>query len=70
VNHGNLCVVVMLGGLALSGCTSDTLQQGSYEALYQKACLDRAGVPDCDPDHKSFETYRREREEVLERQPQ
>lgn len=67
---GKLGAAAILGCLALSGCSSEAMKGGAYEALYQKECMDRTGVPDCDPDHKSYETYRRDREEVLERQPQ
>jgi hypothetical protein len=47
----------------LSGCTSDEVKRGAYNALYQKSCMDRAGTPDCDPEHKSYDQYKHDREE-------
>jgi len=50
---------------ALPGCTSDELKRGTYEALYQKQCMDQSGMPNCDPGHKSYDEYQREREAAL-----
>jgi len=55
--------------LALPGCTSDELKRSTYEALYQKQCMDRSGTPNCDPNHKSYDQYTKEREEALKQDP-
>lgn len=49
--------------LALSACASESVRRGAYEAVYQKGCMDREGRLNCDPEHKTYEQYRKEREE-------
>jgi hypothetical protein len=49
--------------MVLPACTSEAVKQGTYEAIYQKGCMDRAGTPNCDPEHKSYDRYKKEREE-------
>ncbi len=49
--------------LGLSACASESVTRGAYEAVYQKGCMDREGRPNCDPDHKSYDQYKKEREE-------
>lgn len=51
----------------LSGCASEGIKRGAYEAVYQKGCMDRVGSPNCDPEHKGYDQYRKEREESLSR---
>lgn len=51
--------------LACAACTSEATKRAAYEALYQKDCIDRTGIPQCDPEHKDYDEYRKEREEVL-----
>jgi hypothetical protein len=53
--------------LTLPGCTSEAVKRGTYDALYQKQCMDRSGVPNCDAEHKSYEQYKKDREETLKR---
>ena len=48
---------------ALTACASDSVTRGTYEAIYQKGCMDREGKPNCDPQHKSYDQYKKEREE-------
>jgi hypothetical protein len=55
----------LLVGLLLSACSSDQLKNTAYEAAYQKECLDRAGTPDCDPAHSSYDEYSAARREQL-----
>jgi hypothetical protein len=57
-----IAIAVMLL-LTLSACASEPVRRGAYEAIYQKGCLDRAGKPNCDPEHKSYDQYKKEREE-------
>lgn len=60
-----LAATAVLVSLAWSACTSDHLKRAAYEAAYQKGCIDRAGVPNCDPEHKSYENYSKERELLM-----
>jgi hypothetical protein len=46
----------------LFGCSSDAVKRGAYEAIYQKGCMDRSGTPDCDPEHKSYDQYKNDRD--------
>ena len=49
--------------LVLSACASESAKRGAYEAIYQKGCMDREGKLNCDPEHKSYDQYKKEREE-------
>ena len=60
--------ICLVSFIALSGCTVAQLKRGAYGAAYQKQCIDREGTTDCDPAHKSYEEYDREREEFLNRE--
>ena len=51
--------------LACPACSTEATKRAAYEALYQKDCLDRTGVPQCDPEHKDYDQYRQERDETL-----
>ncbi len=50
----------------LSGCTSKQVKRSSYDALYQRQCIERTGQPNCDPEHPSYEEYRRQRADIPE----
>ena len=49
--------------LVLSACASESVKRGTYEAIYQKGCMDREGKPNCDPEHKNYDQYKKEQEE-------
>lgn len=59
-----LVATAVLLSLAWSACTSDNIKRAAYEAAYHKTCIDRVGVPNCDPNHKSFAQYSRERDRL------
>ncbi|HUL40753.1 MAG TPA: hypothetical protein VLV32_02430 [Burkholderiales bacterium] len=65
MNRNVFVGIVVFFMLALPGCTSDELKRSTYEALYQKQCMDRSGTPNCDPEHKSYDEYRNEREDAF-----
>lgn len=58
---------LLLLALAATACTSESVKRGSYEALYQKQCMDRTGTPNCEPGHESYDAYRKDREAVLKK---
>ena len=58
---------LLLIALAATACTSESVKRGSYEALYQKQCMDRTGTPNCEPGHESYDAYRKDREAVLKK---
>jgi hypothetical protein len=60
-------VVTVLLLLTLPACASEAVKRGTYEAVYQKHCMDSTGAPNCDPEHKSYDEYKKDREEVLKR---
>lgn len=61
--HRNIFAgAVVLFVLTLHGCASDAVKRSTYEALYQKQCMDRSGAPHCDPEHKSYEEYKKDKE--------
>lgn len=49
----------------LSACTSEQIKANTYEAIQQKDCMDRTGVPHCNPDRKGYEAYKQERDRLL-----
>jgi len=51
--------------IALAGCSTDDVKRATYEGLYQKSCNDRTGEFNCDPDHRDYEQYKKERDEAL-----
>jgi hypothetical protein len=57
--------IAVLVGLASAACSSEATKRAAYEALYQKDCIDRTGIPQCDPEHKDYDQYRQERDETL-----
>ncbi len=55
--------------LALTGCASESGKRVTYDVLYQRACIERTGTLNCDPEHKDYDRYKKEREELLKAQP-
>ena len=55
--------------LALSACSSAAVKGSVYEALQQKGCIDRAGTPHCDPEHKGYDEYTKERDAAFKPNP-
>jgi hypothetical protein len=53
--------------LMSSGCSAEAVKRATYETLYQKQCMDRVGTPNCDRDRESYDEYKKEREEALNR---
>ena len=49
----------------LNACTLDQLKGVGYEALYQNQCMRDEGIPDCDPEHMSYDEYQQVREVEL-----
>lgn len=58
-----LCIVL------LGACSSDAAKRAAYESAYQKSCVDRTGTTNCDPDHKSYDEYRKQREQSEQATP-
>ncbi|MHB8666330.1 MAG: hypothetical protein ACYC7B_02275 [Burkholderiales bacterium] len=65
MNKKALAATAVLLSLAWSACTSDNIKRAAYEAAYEKGCIDRTGTPNCDPEHKSFDAYSKERDSLL-----
>ncbi len=59
-------ICIVLSPVLLSACTYDGVKRTAYESIYQRNCMDRVGVPDCDSEHKSYDRYKYEREKSLE----
>lgn len=57
----HLAATAILLSLAWSACTSDHIKHAAYEAAYQKSCIDRTGLPACNPEHQSYDEYSRDR---------
>ena len=56
-----LAAGALLLALAFSACSSEELKRAAYEAAYQKGCMDRSAMPNCDPAHPSYDEYKRAR---------
>ena len=67
MNRVAMIDAIFLLALILPACASESVKRGTYEALYQKQCTDRTGTPNCDPEHKSYDEYSKDREEALKR---
>ena len=59
-----LVATAVLLSLAWSACTSGNIKRAAYEATYQKGCIDRVGVPNCDPGQPSYAEYSNDRERL------
>ncbi len=62
-----LAATAVLLSLAWSACTSDHVKRAAYEAVYQKGCIDRTGLPACNSDRQSYDQYQSERAKLLKR---
>ncbi|MEQ1531182.1 MAG: hypothetical protein ABL925_17840 [Methylococcales bacterium] len=52
--------------LMVSACSYDDVKRTAYESLYQRNCMSRNGVPNCEADHRSYDSYQYEREKSLQ----
>ena len=59
-------LLVLLGLLPLSACSSIDLKQIGYHALLDYQRMEQVGYANCDADCMPYETYRAEREALLE----
>ena len=48
--------------IPMLGCASKNLNRDMYNALIQRECIKKTGVPNCDSGQPSYEEYVRERE--------
>lgn len=53
----------------LTGCASESGKRVTYDVIYQKACIERTGTLNCDPEHKDYDQYKKERDELLKPPP-
>ncbi|MBE0622983.1 MAG: hypothetical protein IH605_20535 [Burkholderiales bacterium] len=60
-----LAAIVVLLSIAWSACTSDHIKRAAYEAAYQKGCIDRVGTANCEPEHRSYEQYAQDRDQLI-----
>lgn len=67
MNNSASIATIFLVGLALTACTTEAVKQGTYEALHQKQCMDKADTPNCEPGHESYDAYKKDREAVLKK---
>ncbi len=67
MKRGTSIGTIFLLALAMTACTSESVKRDSYEALYQKQCLDRTGTPNCEPGHENYDAYKKNREAVLKK---
>jgi hypothetical protein len=61
MNRIALAATAVIISLAHSACTSDGIMRAAYEAAYQKGCMDRSAMPNCDPEHQTYDDYSRGR---------
>ena len=69
MNRHITAILAFLLTLLLSACSSEAVKGSVYEALQQKGCIDRSGTPHCDPEHKGYEEYKKERDAALKPNP-
>ena len=51
--------------LTLFACSSNKVNKTVYDALIQRECIQKTGEPNCDSGQPSYEEYRHERQEIL-----
>lgn len=62
-----LAAIAVLLSLAWTACSSDHFKRAAYEAIYEKGCIDRVGLPNCSPERLSYEQYQAERQWPVKR---
>jgi hypothetical protein len=63
----------MIGAVAVlsfPGCSKESLKRTGYETLHNISDSENDGDPRYDADRPAFDTYRRQREEILREQRQ
>lgn len=50
--------------IILAGCSSRDINRDIYNALIQRECIQRTGVPNCDSRQPSYDEYQRNREAI------
>jgi hypothetical protein len=65
MKNTNWYLLAVLCAQLLNGCTLDQLKGAGYQALYEHQCMQDEGVPDCDPEHLSYDEYKRLRDAEL-----
>lgn len=55
--------------LLLAACSSEGARRAAYEAAYQKGCLDRGAQANCDPQHPSYDEYRKQHQDRQQAEP-
>lgn len=48
----------------VSACSTETVKRSAYELLHQKQCIETTGSPNCDPEHKNYDRYRKDRDSL------
>jgi hypothetical protein len=62
-----LSIGIGLLATALAACTVQRIEEGMYETFYQRQCLLELAMRNCDPDHRNYEDYKKEREALMRR---
>lgn len=66
MNEKLLAGTLVLIALLLSACTSVEVKRATYESAYQKECIERTGRQNCDPEHKPYDEYIKERDRAVQ----
>jgi hypothetical protein len=64
MNRKALIGTAVLLVIMLPACSSNEIKRAAYEATYHKGCIDRTGAQNCDPGHKTYEEYKKDREQL------
>jgi hypothetical protein len=57
--------VIALVSFGTAGCAYTDFKQATYEGLHTRQCIKDTHNPACDPDHLSYQEYKRERDKIV-----
>jgi len=59
-----LSIFLLIACTLISACAYDNAKQLTYDALYNRQCVQEKGYANCDPDPLTYEEYESERQEL------
>ena len=57
--------VIVFASLVTNGCAYENVKNLTYDALHDRECLKIEGELNCDPDRPSYDSYEKQRKEIL-----
>ena len=61
---GLLSILPLIACTLVSACAYDNAKHLTYDALYNRQCIQEKGYANCGPDGLTYEEYEKERQEL------